>query len=136
MKTLLTLLILSSCLTVTAQHDKLIGTWTGEDQGEVGSVIFDAEGYCAFVIAGELMGGKEFELDGEMGSMSYILEGEEEPIKVTMTMTKLASGDSVNMYGLIRFKDPDTIEFALGSPGRPVTAFTAENSIILKRESE
>ena len=134
MKTLITLFILSVSFSVTAQQDNLIGSWTGEDKGEVGTVIFDNEGYCTFVIQGENMGGKEFQMDGEKGSMTYKIEDKASPYKVTLTMTKLASGDSMNMYGLIRFKDENTIECALGNPGVPVTEFTPENSMTLTRD--
>ncbi len=134
MKTLLTLLLLTFSISVTAQQEKLIGSWTGEDQGEVGSVIFEADGYCAFVIGGQKLGGKEFDMDGVKGSMTYTLDDSSKPLKITMTMTEIVSGDSSNIYGLIRFLDNETIEFALGSPGVPIYEFTKENSIKLTKD--
>ncbi|MEZ4792133.1 MAG: hypothetical protein R2783_01240 [Gelidibacter sp.] len=51
-----------------------IGKWTGEDKHKIGYISFDNEGYATFEIDGQVLGGKEFELNGEKGKMTYVVK--------------------------------------------------------------
>jgi len=55
MKFLLTILMLPLfILSSTTQNDKVVGKWIGEDQNEVGYVLFDQEGYAALNLTAKL----------------------------------------------------------------------------------
>jgi hypothetical protein len=139
MNKLVTILLLFLVVN-TLQAQDLVGTWQGDDGAQIGAIIFDADGYCTFMVGGQTMGGKEFEIDGNKGSMSYAIDYKMDPIAVTITITRFESktvdGDSTNIYGLLQFIDKDNIRLALGNPEEKVTEFTPLNSIQLVRKIE
>ena len=54
---LLSLLITITFSTQSVSAQSLVGKWKGEDNGEVGVINFDKEGYVSFTVGGELVGG-------------------------------------------------------------------------------
>ena len=134
MKKLALLFFLTFSLSLTAQNEKLVGKWTGESKGEVGSIIFDSEGFITFIIGGETMGGKEFNAGNEMASMTYSVDYSVEPYPIEMTITGKTSGQEAKMYGFIQFLTDDSIKMATGNIGQKITAITEENSIVLTKE--
>ncbi|MEP2937126.1 MAG: hypothetical protein ABJM06_01945 [Gilvibacter sp.] len=136
--TVLTLLFFLAAHTLSAQS--IIGTWEGDDGDQIGSIIFDNDGYCTFVVGNQVMGGKEFESDGKKGKMEYVIDESTTPIAITLTITKFATADEAestsSMYGLIEFIDDDNIKMALGNPEQKVTEFTPNNSIALTRKDD
>ena len=137
-KFFITLILFFAANTLQAQD--IVGTWQGDDGAQIGAMIFDAEGYCTFVVGNETMGGKEFEIEGNKGSMSYLIDEKKEPMAITITITRFKSetkeGASTNIYGLLQFIDANNIRLALGNPEEVVTEFTELNSIELERKIE
>lgn len=134
MKSLFTLLFFTLTIAVSAQQEKLVGSWTGEDKGDVGTVIFDEEGYFTLINNGKTMGGKEFDLTSEVkAKMTYAVKPGSNPIEVTLTMTAIDIDYSDNMYGLIRFVNDNEIIFALGELGVKIDKITDTNSMTFRR---
>ena len=129
------LLFLTFSMSLTAQNEKLIGSWSGESKGEAGTIIFDADGFITFIIDGNSMGGKEFDVDGQKGSMSYVVDYSESPYPVEI-LIKIQDMDAGKIYGFIDVLDEDTIKMATGMMNQKITAITEDNSIVLSRDKE
>ena len=96
-------------------------------------MIFDNEGYVTIETDGETFGGKEFEMNGEKGSMSYVINSSAEPIQIDLIMTKLETKEQRSMLFIAKFKDDDTIIMASNFNSLRPTEFTTDNSITFKR---
>jgi len=109
---------------------EFIGSWKGEDKGEVGSIIFDANGYATFVIDGQKIGGKEFVLSGKKGNMTYTINSKVSPIQIDFKITKLESGESKRILAIAEFFDNNTLKVAINlDKDRPIN-FEGDNAII------
>ena len=134
MKNLALLLFLTFSLSLTAQNEKLIGKWTGDSKGEVGSIVFDNEGYITFIIEGNPMGGKAFDMDGVTANMTYAVDYSVKPYPVEIDVNVPEVGTVGTMYGFIEFLSDDSIKMAVGQLGEKITAITPQNSIVLTRD--
>ncbi len=110
-----------------------IGKWTGEDANKIGYITFDSEGYAAFEIDGQVMGGKEFELNGEKGNMIYTINDTTDPIEVDLILTKFNTGEKKTMLCIAKFEGTDTMYFAMGFDSARPTNFEADETLLLKR---
>lgn len=119
-------------LNSTSQKEDFIGKWKGEDQGEIGFISFDTEGYAAFEIEGQLMGGKEFYMNGQKGKMTYTINTKTSPIEVDFILTKVITGESKKILGIAEFLDKDTMNFNMSFDATRPSEF-GENAITLKR---
>lgn len=138
MKKLLMLFLLIPMLgfnTLQTKND-FIGKWAGEDKNTLGFITFDNEGYASFEIQGQIMGGKEFEINGEKGTMVYTINTKANPIELDLTMTKFTSGEEKTMLCIAKFDDNDTMSFAMGLDNVRPTNFDGDTTILLKRVTE
>ena len=119
-------------LNSTSQKEDFIGKWKGEDQGEIGFISFDTEGYAAFEIEGQLMGGKEFYMNGQKGKMTYTINTKTSPIEVDFILTKVITSESKKILGIAEFLDKDTMNFNMSFDATRPSEF-GENAITLKR---
>lgn len=136
MKYIITLLLFATSLSLSAQdeNEKLIGTWTGESKGEVGSFIFDEEGFVTIIIGQDTFGGKSFEMEGMTGNMTYVVDFNGDPHSLEMTLNIDGVGPTGTLYGLFEYIDEDTMKMGAGAMNEKITAITEENSIILRRQ--
>jgi uncharacterized protein (TIGR03067 family) len=111
----------------------LIGKWTGEDEGQIGFITFDQEGYATFEIQGQVIGGKEFVMNGKKGKMTYEFNLNKNPIEIDLTITKLESNEQKKILCIAEFKDENNMIFASKFDSERPTEFNDENSIKLKR---
>ena len=135
MKKLMMLFLLAPMFAFNTLQTKndFIGKWAGEEKDNIGFITFDNEGYAAFEIQGQVMGGKEFEINGEKGMMVYTINMKADPIELDLTMTKLTSGEVKTMLCIAKFDDKNTMQFAMGLENvRPVD-FNGDTAILLKR---
>ena len=119
-------------LNTTTKKEDFIGKWAGEEQNQIGYITFDNDGYAAFEINGEIMGGKEFYIKGQKGKMTYTINYDTNPIEVDFIITKIQSGESNKILGIAEFTDVDTFIFDLSFNNERPTAF-GDNSITLNR---
>ena len=136
MKKLLFLFILFPLLSLTVDNEKsqIIGKWVGEDNGEIGYMGFDANGFAYFEIDGQTFGGREFIFEGKKGSMTYKINESANPIEVDLIVTKLESGETNKLLCIAKFIDHDTMKFAINFENKRPLNFNTENSILFKRE--
>lgn len=135
MKNLILLLLALPLLSFqnTQTSDGFIGSWKGDDNGEIGIITFEADGYALFEMEGQVIGGREFEMNGEKGKMTYTINSNTSPIQVDFEITKLASGESKKLLAIAEFIDLNTLQIAIGFDSERATEFTESNSIVLKR---
>ncbi|SDI12359.1 hypothetical protein [Winogradskyella thalassocola] len=119
-------------LSTTTQKEVFVGKWIGEDQNEIGYLVFDNEGYAAFEINGQVMGGKEFYMKGKKGKMTYSINYDTTPIEVDFTLTKIESGESKKILGIAEFTDKNTLNFNMSFDTDRPTEF-GEDTMVLKR---
>ena len=118
----------------TIDDNNFLGKWIGEDSADIGYLTFDKEGYAFFEIQGQILGGKEFEMNGKKGKMTYQINNEFSPIQVDFIVTILENGESRKLLCIANFIDDDTMEFAIDFENKRPLEFDAENSIIFKRD--
>lgn len=135
MKKQLILFLFIPLFAFTVQKDtaNFIGKWVGDDDVQIGYIIFDTEGFVSFEVEGQLFGGKDFEIKGKRGSMSYEINNDANPIEIDFVLTKLDTGEQRKMLCIARFSDDDTMDFASGFSEQRPTEFNSENTITFKR---
>ena len=119
-------------LNSTSQKEDFVGKWIGEDKGDIGYIVFDEEGYASFEIEGQIMGGKEFTMNGQKGKMTYSINDKVNPIEIDFIITKIDTEESMELLGIAEFIDKDTVNFSISYNSVRPTQF-GETSIILKR---
>ena len=113
----------------------IIGKWKGEDKGEIGYIDFDKEGYVTFFTQDQIMGGREFTMQGKKAKMTYALNRETNPIELDLIMTILETNETNKLLGIVEFETKDKMHLAIGfgDSARP-TEFNDDNSIYFTRE--
>lgn len=136
MKKLLLLIVILPLLSITSVNaqDQFIGKWLGDDGKDLGFVQFDQEGYATLGLGDQIMGGKEFTLRGEKGSMTYEIDASKQPIEIDLIVTKLESGEQKRLFCIAQFINDNEMQFAMDFNNQRPLEFTEENSIVLKRE--
>ena len=122
-----------TAFTLTKTKEDFIGKWTGEDKGDIGSIIFDKEGYATFMMGDQVFGGKEFIMSGKKGNMTYSINTETTPIQIDFVVEKIESGEEKRLLGIVKFINDNSIKLALSfnsAEGRPKSF---DESIILNR---
>lgn len=130
---LLLLLIPLTSFTVLQEPDDFIGRWKGKDKENIRFMNFDKEGYASFETKGQIIGGKEFLLDGKKGSMTYEINTDKDPIEIDFTITKLKTNEQKKILAIVKFQDNNNILIALEFDTLRPTEFNKENAITLKR---
>lgn len=136
MKKILLIFLIIPLLSMTNEETSLIGKWLGKDKNQIGYLIFDSDGFASFEMNGKVVGGKEFEVEGEKVMLSYKVFNEMSPIHVDLTLTKLESGEETVMLCIAEFITSDSLNFAIGFDNTRPTEFNDKNSIILTREKD
>lgn len=140
MKKIVLLLFLTATISSFKTTEKvasfnIVGEWTGQDKKNAnGSFIFDEEGYATMIRGEETMGGKEFELEGIKASMRYVMDESTNPIKFDLVITSLDNSKSKSMKMLLIVVDNNTIKLASNFNQFRPTAFTKQNTVVLKRK--
>ncbi|MCK0115304.1 hypothetical protein [Gelidibacter sp. F63206] len=134
MKRLILIIVLIPFFAFNIQNnpEDFVGKRVGSDNNDVGAVIFEKDGYAAFEIGGQIMGGKEFVINGKRGQMTYSINKETRPIQIDFILTKLESGEQKTLLAIAEFIEEDVINFALSFEDIRPSSFD-EKSVILTR---
>jgi hypothetical protein len=111
----------------------IVGKWIGEEKGDVGYFIFDEEGYATLETQGQVLGGKEFMMNGLKCAMTYTVNYESTPMEIDFTVTLLDTKDERKMLFIAEAIDNDTLKLASSFNDVRPTEFNEVNSIILTR---
>ena len=134
---LLSLFITITFSTQTIKAQSLVGKWKGEDNGEVGVINFDKEGYVSFTVGGELVGGKNYQAEGLMFDMYYEIDDAVTPHTIDFII-KMDEGqvEVARMEGIYNLVDKKTLIINMKFDGteRPTALDDAsEDQITLKK---
>lgn len=105
------LLFIAFLLTSSSVHSQsLVGSWKGEDDGEVGVITFDKNGYVSFTINGESIGGKGYKAEGMVFDMVYETDDASVPHHMDFVI-KMDDGslEVSRMQGIYSFVDDKTL---------------------------
>lgn len=136
-KIIILLLTVFPLISFAQEHVKLdvVGTWEGKSKGEIGSFEFNKDGYAYFITKGQKMGGKEFDMDGVKGQMTYQFNFKTTPIEFDLVITKIDTKESQTSMGIVKFLDKDTMIVAMGfGKPRPTNFENKKDIIILHRK--
>jgi len=111
----------------------LVGRWMGNGKNEVAYIQFDGDGFASFQIDGDIVGGKEFMLEGVKFSMSYTVTDSTTPLEVDLLLKNEATKEERTMRMIAKFYGKDSLQ--LGSNFNEIrpTEFTVDNAIMLER---
>jgi hypothetical protein len=134
---LLSLFITITFFTQTIAAQSLVGKWKGEDNGEVGIINFDKDGYVSFTVGGELVGGKNYQAEGLTFDMFYETDDSVTPHTVDFVI-KMDEGqvEVARMQGIYNLVDKKTLVINMKFDGteRPTALDDAsEDQITLKK---
>jgi hypothetical protein len=125
------ILAIACCIiSFTLPSPSLIGKWKGEDNGEVGIITFEKEGYVSFTINDEKVGGKDYESEGIVFDMFY--ETDETVTPHTMDFVIKMDDEDVEvarMLGIYHFVDDNTLIINMKFDGSTRPTMMDEESI-------
>lgn len=109
------------------------GKWTGTEKDEVGSIIFDTDGYVLIEINGQVFGGKEFLINDGKASMTYEIDTQKNPMTLDFISTNLSTNEQRKLLCIAEFIDSKQIRFASDFTDIRPKEFTEKNAIILTK---
>ena len=137
MKKIILLFIITLSLTSfknTSETDfNIVGKWEGQDNNEVGYLTFQKDSYAYFEINGQIIGGKEFEIKGKKGSMTYEVDFTAKPIQIDLIINIIGEKETHKLQGILEIITNDEIKVSLGFEGPRPTNFDTDESLTFKR---
>lgn len=128
------LCFLVSTTLISAQS--LVGSWKGEDNGEVGVINFDDKGYVSFTVNDEVIGGKQYKSEGLVFDMYYEINDAVTPHTMDFVIKMADDIEVGRMMGIYAFADDQTLIINMNFEGgdRPVALDeSSENQITLSK---
>jgi len=119
----------------TAHKDafSIVGRWETVTDGETFALTFDKEGYAFIERGGNKMGGKEFEMGGEKGSLAYKVDYAKNPHELDLIMTRLSTGESNTMLkGIFKVQGENEIKIIMNTE-RP-TVLEGDEALVFTRK--
>lgn len=105
------MLLVVSTMKLSAQNNKLLGTWESKDRDQPVQMILDERGFITFRSNGILMGGVGYNIDGEMLRMTYKIIKDRSKMKISITIRDLLKKEILKRdTGSIEFLDSNNIK--------------------------
>jgi len=122
---LIAFLIVTSFLTASFTSPKatLVGRWRDIDKSQSGFMTFDQEGYVTLETNGEVVGGKNFVVDGVTANMRYETREDTDPMEIDFIVTMTEKETEIGrVRGIYKFlsKRKLMININFDGPDRPV----------------
>ena len=135
MKKIILLLLLTPILSFNVLQTKvdIVGKWSGEDKKEIGTFIFDSEGYAKIDARGKIIGGKNFNMGGISAKMTYNYRANKNPVEIDIIISEIEGKHLNTIYLFAEFIDNDTMKAGFLRDKNDPKEFTDDNSIILNR---
>ena len=89
MKRILLLLICFTALSFTHKNIEeynFIGKWEGIDKGITGCIIFEKDGTASIKIGDDILGGKDYYINGKKATITYSIDTTTKPIHIDFIM--------------------------------------------------
>ena len=138
MKKILLLFLIPLTLTsfngsTKSEDFNIVGKWKGDDGNDVGYLVFLEDNYAYLEIEGQIIGGKEFEVKGKKGSMTYVLDYTTNPIQIDLITTRFDTDKTLKLLGIIDIINKNEVIVSLGFNGSRPTNFDTDESMTFKR---
>ncbi len=108
-----------------------VGKWQGESKNDIGFIEFDTNGFTTIELAGVVLGGEEFEMEGQRAQLRYEINDSIQPIEVAIILRDLESLKERKMLMIAEFITKDSLKLGSDFNEIPPTDFTEDNSVIL-----
>jgi hypothetical protein len=129
-----TIFILQSCSNPNERH---IGEWKGTDEGKTASLILDKSNHAVFVSDNQVLGGKDFQMNGFKGECKYEIDYSKNPIWLDLVVYEQGkTQEKGRLKGIIRFITDNKIEYRINVTGDRFDSFDPEdkeNTIVLDK---
>jgi len=118
-------------------NKRLIGEWKGSDNEQVGSMILDNTNHAVIVVGNQVMGGKDFEINGVKAECKYVVDFTKDPIWLDIVIYEVGKTEEISrMKGIVKFITDNKIEYRLNFEGDRFDKFDpedTENTMVLDR---
>lgn len=135
MKRFVALLLFCISLITNAQsvENDIIGKWKATNPDGVNAYfIFDKDGFAYMGDDTMMIGGKEFEMDGEKVNLTYSMNKTVSPMHLDLLVTSLLSNEMMNFPMIFEFVDKDHLRLFGNDENKRPTAFT-DRALVFER---
>jgi hypothetical protein len=129
-RTMKRILLLLICFTVLSFSHKnseeynFIGKWEGIDKGITGCIIFEKDGTASIKIGDNILGGKDYYMNGKKATITYIIDTTTKPINIDFIM----HSEGYEVPGKLSF-----IAEIIDNNSFKIVSVQGDNSMILRR---
>ncbi len=127
---LLLLLILEGVLLISCTNNskRLIGEWKGTDKGQTGSLVLDKSNHAIFVLENQVIGGKDYEVNGIKSECKYEIDYSKNPIWLDIVIYESGTTkEKGRLKGIVRFITDTKIEYRISLDGNRFDKFDSED---------
>ena len=121
-------------------NKRIIGEWKGGDKGEIGSLILDKTQHAVIVLGNQVMGGKDYEVNGFKSECKYEIDYSKDPIWLDIVVYESGTAqEKVRLKGIIKFITDNKIEYRVNFEGNRFDKFDPddkENTLVFDRVSK
>ena len=129
---LLSTAFLSSFGQVDTKEFNIAGIWQATSNEQKFILTFDKEGYATLQKGNDIIGGKEFTMNGEKGCMTYKLDYTQKPVQLDIIITQLSTGGKKVIMGILKIISEDEFLLTMNPNTRP-TDFEADDVKLFTR---
>jgi hypothetical protein len=93
-------------------EDKIVGEWSGQDHGKVFKLILTKDNEAILINNNEVIGGKDFVINGVKAQMKYEINYSKDPIWLDLIAFKKDNEkEKATMKGIIKFLTDTKIQY-------------------------
>ncbi|TDE44509.1 hypothetical protein E0I26_09095 [Flavobacterium rhamnosiphilum] len=135
MKRILLLLI---CFTVLSfsykniEEYNFIGKWKGTDKGKTGYIIFEKDGTASIKIGDNILGGKDYYINGKKATITYSIDTTTKPINIDFIMHSEGYEETEKLSFIAEIIDDNSFKIETVKENSPRN-FSENNSMLLAR---
>lgn len=128
-------LLLTSAFTGADIKEQLIGKWSGTEGGELGSFIFDSDGFITIENNGEITGGREFQIKEKKAQANYFIDDSTTPFKIDIVFSEIETKSVIGkLEGIFELMDDGRMRIAFGFGYTKMRPTNFDDSVILVKE--
>ena len=136
-KTILLLALIFIFYNCSNPKERHIGEWKGVDKGQTGSLILDKNNNAILVSGNQVIGGKDFELNGIKADCKYEIDYSKNPIWLDIVVYEQGNTqEKVRLKGIMRFVTDNKIEYRTDFTGNRFDSFDPkdkENTMVFDK---
>ncbi|KGO92418.1 hypothetical protein [Flavobacterium subsaxonicum] len=111
----------------------IVGKWKATEDGIAIILDFDKDGYAIMQKGKDVMGGKEFDVKGFKGSMTYKVDYTKEPDELDIVITNISTGERKVLKGIFKVMGDNQMKVLIGYDSVRPTNFDTPDAMIFTR---